>query len=144
MDVHLLAVTEDVAALSASSTGRVEVIVTGLKHFARDVSLAVVTLDAKLFLPIKRLEQLWKCRGVDSTEVTNLVVLLAVHLAILVKILAVQNGATGLALETPNVPVLVQCNQRLAFGYLFVAVVAYCKVITGVSQKLNSWAIVLP
>jgi len=50
LDVHFLTVTKDVAALRATRTGRVKVIVTSLEHFARNVTIAMMTLNAELFL----------------------------------------------------------------------------------------------
>lgn len=57
---------------------------------------------------------------------TNLIILLAVHLAILVEVLSVKYLAAGFALEAPNVPVIIECDQRLSISDLIVAGVACC------------------
>lgn len=95
-------------------------IVARLEHLASNVATAVVAFDAKLLLKETSI-------NVSSYEKqTYLVVFLAVHLAIFVEILAVEYCSAGLALETPNVPMFVQCNQRLAIRYFALAVIAYC------------------
>lgn len=95
LNVHLFAISKDITTFGASSTRRMEVIVPSLQHFACDVQFTVMTLDA---------EQL-------------LIVLLAVHLAILVQVFAVQDNVARFTLEAPDVPVLVQRNQCLSVRY---------------------------
>ena len=53
LQVHLLSVTERIAALGATSAGRMKMmIVAGLQHLSADVTIAVGTFHTKLLLVI--------------------------------------------------------------------------------------------
>lgn len=83
----------------------------------------MVTFDTKLFL-----SNILDYRFVFLPQQTNqvyLIVLFAVNLAILAQILAVKNALASFALETGNMPMLVQRNQCLTIGYLSIAGVTY-------------------
>lgn len=69
-------------------------VISGLKDFAGDKTLAVVAFDAKL----------------------TLIIFLAVRESILSHVLSVQEGVASNTLETPDVPLRVQRNQGLAFN----------------------------
>lgn len=135
LQVHFLAIAERIATFGAPGARRMEVmIVTSLQHFAADVPITVGTLNTERFLEI----------------------LLAVRHTIFAHVLTIERNSTSvtperkkeglispcslhnysiLLLEAPNVPLPIQCDQRLTFLQLLMA--------SGALVRINVFAILL-
>lgn len=114
LQVHFLAIAERIATFGAPGARRMEVmIVTSLQHFAADVPITVGTLNTERFLEI----------------------LLAVRHTIFAHVLTIERNSTSVTLEAPNVPLPIQCDQRLTFLQLLMA--------SGALVRINVFAILL-
>lgn len=88
-EIHLLPLSEHLVAAYTSGTGRVVVFPSCLQDPATDVPVTSLTFDAKL----------------------GVVVRLAVWNTVFANVFPSEDDATGLAFETADVPLLVQCQK---------------------------------